>query len=105
MGVNVQPHDNLNISDLYSISILYSSFRSGSLSNLSSSLSEHLHNLVRAFSSRTERVKASTVIPPSPSDTPEYDANSDALSGIFNLLNFYIKYLRPRESCLAGQGC
>ncbi|CAG2232835.1 CNGB1 [Mytilus edulis] len=61
-----------------------SSFRSGSLSNLSSSLSEHLHNLVRAFSSRTERVKASTVIPPSPSDTPEYDANSDALSAITN---------------------
>ncbi|VDI31872.1 cyclic nucleotide gated channel beta 1 [Mytilus galloprovincialis] len=61
-----------------------SSFRSGSLSNLSSSLSEHLHNLVRAFSSRTERVKASTVIPPSPSDTPEYDANSDALSAISN---------------------
>ncbi|CAC5375292.1 CNGB1 [Mytilus coruscus] len=61
-----------------------SSFRSGSLSNLSSSLSEHLHNLVRAFSSRTERVKASTVVPPSPSDSPEYDANSDALSAITN---------------------
>lgn len=62
-----------------------SSFRSGSISNLSSSLSEHLHNLVRAFSSRTERVKLSTAVPPTPSTSPEYDGNSDALSAISNL--------------------
>ena len=63
---------------------VYSSFRSGSISNLSSSLSEHLHNLVRAFSSRTERVKLSTAVPPTPSTSPEYDGNSDALSGTFH---------------------
>ncbi|XP_045193271.2 uncharacterized protein LOC123549328 isoform X2 [Mercenaria mercenaria] len=49
------------------------------VSNVSSSLSEHLRNLVRAFSSRTEKVKECTLQPPSPSSLSDY-AGSDALS-------------------------
>ncbi|XP_060568452.1 uncharacterized protein LOC132727059 [Ruditapes philippinarum] len=51
------------------------------VSNVSSSLSEHLRNLVRAFSSRTEKVKECTLQPPSPSSLSDY-AGSDALSAI-----------------------
>ncbi|KAH3775222.1 hypothetical protein DPMN_176621, partial [Dreissena polymorpha] len=51
------------------------------VSNVSSSLSEHLRNLVRAFSSRTQRVKESTLQPPSPSSISDCE-NSDALSAI-----------------------
>ncbi|XP_060076393.1 uncharacterized protein LOC132556018 [Ylistrum balloti] len=55
---------------------------SNSVSVVSSSLSEHLHQLVRAFSSRTERVKETTIQPPTPSSQDEYDAYSDANSAI-----------------------
>ncbi|XP_021371305.1 uncharacterized protein LOC110461901 isoform X2 [Mizuhopecten yessoensis] len=58
------------------------STNSNSLSVVSSSLSEHLHNLVRAFSSRTERVKETTIQPPTPSSQDEYDTYSDANSAI-----------------------
>ncbi|XP_052231236.1 uncharacterized protein LOC127844792 isoform X3 [Dreissena polymorpha] len=51
------------------------------VSNVSSSLSDYLRHLVRAFSSRTERVKESTMQPPSPSSLSDC-ANSDALSAI-----------------------
>ncbi|XP_033753967.1 uncharacterized protein LOC117337215 isoform X3 [Pecten maximus] len=54
---------------------------SNSLSVVSSSLSEHLHQLVRAFSSRTERVKETTIQPPTPS-SQDFDAYSDANSAI-----------------------
>ena len=47
---------------------------------MSSSLSDHLRYLVRAFSSRTEKVKETTVQPPSPSSLSEYE-NSDNISG------------------------
>ncbi|KAJ8303480.1 hypothetical protein KUTeg_019876 [Tegillarca granosa] len=55
-------------------------------SNVSSSLSEHLHNLVRAFSSRTEKVKEATVQPPTPSSLSEdFDCNSDVNSAYSGL--------------------
>lgn len=65
-----------------SIIVLFQSCNSNSVSNVSSSLSEHLRNLVRAFSSRTEKVKETTLQPPSPSSLSDY-AGSDALSGIY----------------------
>ncbi|KAK3086855.1 hypothetical protein FSP39_024446, partial [Pinctada imbricata] len=54
------------------------------MSNVSSSLSQYLHDLVRAFSSRTEKIKETTVQPPTPSSLSEYDAFSDANSAISN---------------------
>lgn len=55
--------------------------RSNSLSNVSSSLSQYLHDLVRAFSSRTEKIKENTIQPPTPSSLSEVDALSEANSG------------------------
>ncbi|XP_062611191.1 cyclic nucleotide-gated cation channel beta-1-like isoform X2 [Saccostrea cucullata] len=54
--------------------------RSNSLSNVSSSLSQYLHDLVRAFSSRTEKIKENTIQPPTPSSLSEVDAVSEANS-------------------------
>lgn len=55
--------------------------RSNSLSNVSSSLSQYLHDLVRAFSSRTEKIKENMIQPPTPSSLSEVDALSEANSG------------------------
>lgn len=55
--------------------------RSNSLSNVSSSLSQYLHDLVRAFSSRTEKIKENTIQPPTPSSLSEVDVASEANSG------------------------
>ncbi|XP_052815609.1 cyclic nucleotide-gated cation channel beta-3-like isoform X2 [Mya arenaria] len=57
------------------------------MSNVSSSLSEQLRHLVRAFSSRTEKVKETTLQPPSPSSLSDY-AGSDAMSAISTELQF-----------------
>ncbi|XP_048253831.1 uncharacterized protein LOC124117231 isoform X2 [Haliotis rufescens] len=54
---------------------------SNSLSNVSSTLSERMHELVRAFSSRTQRTKERTTQPPSPSSVSSQDAKS-AVSGL-----------------------
>ncbi|XP_052716502.1 cyclic nucleotide-gated cation channel beta-1-like isoform X3 [Crassostrea angulata] len=62
----------------------FSDTRSNSLSNVSSSLSQYLHDLVRAFSSRTEKIKENTIQPPTPSSLSEVDALSEANSGIFD---------------------
>ncbi|KAK3577856.1 hypothetical protein CHS0354_010416 [Potamilus streckersoni] len=66
-SVNVRRSSEAGISDISGIS------------NVSSTLSEHLKNLVRAFSSRTERVKETTIQPPTPSSLSDFD-NSDAFS-------------------------
>lgn len=77
--------------------------RSNSLSNVSSSLSQYLHDLVRAFSSRTEKIKENTIQPPTPSSLSEVDALSEANSGtggdnivlsVRNTKMFSVKYLR-----------
>lgn len=78
--------------------------RSNSLSNVSSSLSQYLHDLVRAFSSRTEKIKENTIQPPTPSSLSEVDALSEANSGtggdniVLSVRNtskmFSVKYLR-----------
>ncbi|GFO46757.1 cyclic nucleotide-gated cation channel beta-1 [Plakobranchus ocellatus] len=47
-----------------------------SLSNVSGSLSERMHELVRAFSSRTQRAKKKISQPPTPSSDSDYDAQS-----------------------------
>ncbi|XP_056022845.1 cyclic nucleotide-gated cation channel beta-1-like isoform X6 [Ostrea edulis] len=60
----------------------FSDTRSNSLSNVSSTLSQYLHDLVRAFSSRTEKIKENTVQPPTPSSLSEVDAISEANSAI-----------------------
>ncbi|XP_022344141.2 uncharacterized protein LOC111137130 isoform X4 [Crassostrea virginica] len=60
----------------------YSDTRSNSLSNVSSSLSQYLHDLVRAFSSRTEKIKENTIQPPTPSSLSEVDVASEANSAI-----------------------
>ncbi|XP_041375408.1 cyclic nucleotide-gated cation channel beta-1-like isoform X2 [Gigantopelta aegis] len=49
---------------------------SNSLSNVSSTLSERMHELVRAFSSRTQRTKERTCQPPSPTSLSSYDGKS-----------------------------
>ncbi|XP_046577928.1 cyclic nucleotide-gated cation channel beta-1-like isoform X2 [Haliotis rubra] len=54
---------------------------SNSLSNVSSTLSERMHELVRAYSSRTQRIKEKTTQPPSPSSVSSQDAKS-AISGL-----------------------
>ncbi|XP_050395780.1 cyclic nucleotide-gated cation channel beta-3 isoform X2 [Patella vulgata] len=47
-----------------------------SLSNVSSTLSDRMHELVRAFSSRTQRTKERVAQPATPSSTSSYDAKS-----------------------------
>ncbi|CAL1544828.1 unnamed protein product [Lymnaea stagnalis] len=51
-----------------------------SLSNVSGSFSERMHELVRAFSGRTQRAKEKISQPPTPSSDSDYDAKS-AISG------------------------
>lgn len=58
-----------------------SNLATSSLSNVSGSLGERMHELVRAFSSRTQRCKERISQPPTPSSTSSYDAKS-AVSGL-----------------------
>ncbi|KAL5022420.1 hypothetical protein ScPMuIL_001575 [Solemya velum] len=53
-----------------------------SMSALSSSLSEHLRYLVRAFSSRTEKVRETTVQPPTPTSDSDIEDHSDINSAM-----------------------
>lgn len=49
-------------------------------SNVSRTLSEQMHELVRAFSSRTQRVKEKTTLPPTP--TSSSSSSSSSLSSL-----------------------
>ena len=63
---------SVKLSVLHGFSLMGTS----SLSNVSGSLGERMHELVRAFSSRTQRCKERISQPPTPSSTSSYDAKS-----------------------------
>lgn len=85
--------------------LCFSASNSISISNVSSSLSDRMRELVRAFSSRTQRFKEKVVLPPTPSSTTSQGEKSSKLSTISYWLEILIVSLFQLMSGFYTESC